>query len=111
HRLTGRARLTRSVGGGHAAPSLRLVSARTAPTPAQTSKSGRVLTIHSLTAPPSLRPHEELLIVGISRAAAGTLLGCIKPIVMISLALRHGRLTACHPRHSVARSSNFPSGR
>src|SRR5205814_648856 len=42
-----------------AALALVLVLALTLPVPAQAPKSGGVLTIHPLTAPPSLSPHEE----------------------------------------------------
>src|SRR5262249_15133121 len=47
-----------------------LVVVLTLPAPAQAPKSGGVLTIHPLTAPPSLSPHEESTIATVQPASA-----------------------------------------
>src|SRR5436309_10910129 len=53
-----------------AALALVLVLALTLPVPAQAPKSGGVLTIHPLTAPPSLSPHEESTIATVQQVSA-----------------------------------------
>src|ERR1700752_2945787 len=49
---------------------LVLVLALTLPAPAQAPKYGGVLTIHPLTAPPSLSPHEESTIASVQQVSA-----------------------------------------
>jgi peptide/nickel transport system substrate-binding protein len=53
-----------------AALALMLVLALTLPAPAQAPKHGGVLTIHPLTAPPSLSPHEESTIATVQQVSA-----------------------------------------
>ena len=48
---------------------LLLVLALALPVPAQAPKSGGVLTIHPLSAPPSLSPHEESTISVVQQAS------------------------------------------
>jgi peptide/nickel transport system substrate-binding protein len=49
---------------------LLLVVALCVPVPAQTPKTGGVLTIHPLSAPPSLSPHEESTVATVQQASA-----------------------------------------
>ena len=49
---------------------LLLVVVLCVPVPAQTPKSGGVLTIHPLSAPPSLSPHEESTVATVQQASA-----------------------------------------
>src|SRR5688500_20368543 len=46
------------------------VIALSLPAPAQTPKTGGVLTIHPLSAPPSLSPHEESTVATVQQASA-----------------------------------------
>ena len=46
---------------------LLLIVGLSLPVPAQTPKSGGVLLIHPLAAPPSLSPHEESTIASVAR--------------------------------------------